>query len=54
MLKYMLQTLMPKQLKVELFYEDQQDFPELTLKKKMSFSSKGAGKQKQEVKRYLA
>ena len=38
---------------VEWFYEDLQDLLELTSKKKMFFSSEGAGKQKQEVKGHL-
>ena len=38
---------------VEQFCEDLQDLLELTPKKKMFFSSEGAGKQKQEVKRHL-
>ena len=38
---------------VERFYEDLQDLLELTSKKKMFFSSEGAGKQKQEVKGHL-
>ena len=37
----------------ERFYEDLQDLLELTSKKKMFFSSEGAGKQKQEVKGHL-
>ena len=42
-----------KEAEVEWFYEDLQDLLELTSKKKMFFSSEGAGKQKQEVKGHL-
>ena len=39
---------------IEQFYEDLQDFLELTqTKKNISFSSWGTGMQKYEVKRYL-
>ena len=43
-----------EETEVDWFYEDLKEFLELTLKKKkMSFSSRGIGTQKYEVKRYL-
>ena len=42
-----------KEAETDWFYEDLQDLLELTSKKKMFFSSEGAGKQKQEVKGHL-
>ena len=42
-----------KEVEVDRFCGDLQDLLELTSKKKMFFSSEGAGKQKQEVKGHL-
>ena len=42
-----------EEAETDWFYEDLQDLLELTSKKKMFFSSEGAGKQKQEVKGHL-
>ena len=42
-----------KEAEIERFHDDIQDLLELTLKKKMSFSSWGVGMQKQKLKRYL-